>query len=151
MCLCPDGSQAIGGTTLPDGSLSAVQVDECTIRRSTPGCPPINADAPGYVVWAAHINSMQVQKDTLIFHMKWKTPNVLKTVNGTSNTTCTLQTGGQPYLLRYHHQAAEQEPDRPAADGAFKTPAKATPGTAAEFTSPLLDKDTLLTVTFTGS
>ena len=33
----------------------------------------------------------------------------------------------------------------------LRTPAKATPGTSVQFTSPSLVKDTMLTVTFVGS
>jgi hypothetical protein len=152
--LVPDGSQAIGGTILPDGTQSAVQVDECTIPSTFyyTGCPPINADAAGYVVWAAHINGMQVDKDTLIFHMKWKTPNVLKTVNNTTQYNLHLykQAGSHITYDIIIKPPSKSQIAQPLTS-LFKTPAKATPGTAAEFTSPLLDKDELLTLTFTGS
>jgi hypothetical protein len=98
------------------------------------------------------INNLQVKDPTLVFHMKWTTPNVLKTVDGKTE-----------YNLQIYKQAgthiayditimppSKQQIAQPLANP-LRTPAKATPGTSVQFTSPSLVKDTLLTVTFVGS
>lgn len=150
--LVPERSLAIGDSINPLGEPSAVNVVKCTITAFIPGCPVAWADEPGYNVWAARINSMQVGTDTLIFNLTWETPNVLKTVDGK-----------QQYTLQLYKQAGSHisydivilpptgsQITQPVATPLRMT-SKAIPGVAAEFTSPSMVKDTTLTVTFSGS
>ncbi|MGE5335545.1 MAG: DUF4012 domain-containing protein [Nitrososphaerota archaeon] len=150
----PEGSQAIDGSYISDGTMSAVQIDQCNISANQPGIPPcyvFPAPEPGYVIWAARINNMQVGTDNVTFHMKWMTPKVMKTVDGK------LQYNLQIYRQAGTHIAYNiriiPPPGQtivPPLVSPLKTPNGMTAGTAAEFTSPSLIKDTLLTVTFTG-
>lgn len=151
--LVPTGSKAVQGqgNYLPDGTLSAVSVDECTITAFSPGCPLTLADEPGFVTWAARINSMQVETDTVIFHLRWTTPNVLKTANGVVQYNLHLfrQAGSHiSYDIKIippTNKLIAQPLTAP-----LKTPTGTTAGTVAEFISASLEKDTMLTVTFTG-
>lgn len=151
--IVPDGSKALSGyTTMPDGTLSAMTVNVCTITVYSPGCPVVYAPEAGHVVWAARINNMQVDLDTIVFEMKWMTPKVLKKVNG-----------GMQYNLHLYKQAgshinfdikiippSKQQIVQPLA-APLKTPAHMAAGAAAEYIVNALDKDIMLTVTFTGS
>jgi hypothetical protein len=148
----------INGTYLndgtPTGTMTAMQIAECNISTYQPGIPPcglLPAPEPGHVVWAARINNMQVGDPTLILHMKWKTPNVLKSVDGKMQ-----------YNLHIYKQAgthitydikimppSKQQIALPLANP-LRTPANATPGTSVAFTSPSLVQDTMLMVTFVG-
>jgi hypothetical protein len=149
--IVPDGSTPINGNYLPDGAPTAMQIVQCNTSFIVP-CGFLPAPEPGHVVWAVRINVMQVGGQPLIFHMKWKTPNVLKNVDGKTE-----------YNLQIYKQAgthiayditiippSKQQIALPLTNP-LRTPAKATPGTSVQFTSPSLTKDTLLTVTFVGS
>lgn len=155
--IVPETAQPIDGRYVPDGTptgtMTAMQVDECNItaNQSIPGCPLLAAPEPGHQVWAARINNMQVGTDSVIFHMKWTTPNVLKTVDGKKQ-----------YNLRIYKQAGSHiaydikiipptgaQVLQPLVSP-LKTPTGVTPGTFAEFTSPSLVKDILLTAIFIG-
>jgi hypothetical protein len=128
-----------------------VTVDECTIVAFNPGCPVTYAPEPGYVVWAARLNSMQVGTDTAIFHMKWSTPNVLKTVNGQKHYNLHLyrQAGNHiNYDIKIIPPGTSQIAQ--PLTSPLTTPQGAKAGSAAEFIIPLLTKDTMLTATFTG-
>ncbi|HKT39385.1 MAG TPA: DUF4012 domain-containing protein, partial [Ktedonobacterales bacterium] len=157
--IVPAGSTAINGTYLydgtPSGTMTAMQIVQCNISTYQPGVPPcglLPAPETGHVVWAARINNMQVGDPTLVFHLKWMTPNVLKSVDGKMQ-----------YNLEIYKQAgthitydikiippSKQQIALPLATP-LRTPDKTTAGTSAQFTSPSLVKDTLLTVTFVGS
>lgn len=153
--IVPAGSTPIDGNYLPDGTLTATQIEQCNISTYQPGIPPcgiLSAPEAGHVVWAGRINNMQVGDHDITFHMKWMTPNVLKSTDGKMQ-----------YNLEIYKQAgthityditiippSKQQIAQPLTNP-LRTPAKATPGSSVQFTSPSLVKDTLLTVTFVGS
>jgi hypothetical protein len=94
---------------------------------------------------------MQVDGQTLIFHMMWTAPNVLKTVDGKT------QYNLQIYKQAGTHIAYDITIIPPSMrqialplTNPLRTPAGATPGASVQFISPSLVKDTLLTVTFVG-
>ena len=149
--IVPDGSTPINGNYLPDGALTAMQIVQCN-TSFLPSCDLLPAPEPGHVVWAVRINLMQVGGQSLIFHMKWKTPNVLKTVDGKTqyNLHIYKQAGTHITYNITIMPPSKQQIALPLTDP-LRTPAKATPGTSVQFTSPSLVKDTMLTVTFVGS
>ena len=114
-------------------------------------CSQVQAPEKGHQVWAVRIQDLQ-RGQTVILHFKWTTPKALQTVNGT-----------QRYQLQLYRQAGNRVgytiTIKPPAKSAiaqplpapFKTPAKTAAGTAAQFTIPVLLKDTRLTLSFTGS
>jgi hypothetical protein len=148
--IVPDGSTPLNGDYLPDGSLTAMRIEQCN-TPFTPSCGLLPAPEPGHVVWAARINNMQVDGQTLIFHMMWTAPNVLKTVDGKT------QYNLQIYKQAGTHIAYDITIIPPSMrqialplTNPLRTPAGATPGASVQFISPSLVKDTLLTVTFVG-
>jgi hypothetical protein len=153
--IVPDGSKPINGNYLPDGTLTAMQIVTCNIstyQPTIPSCGLLPAPEAGHVVWAVRINNLQVKDPTLVFHMKWTTPNVLKTVDGKTeyNLHIYKQAGTHIAYNITIMPPSKQQIAQPLANP-LRTPAKATPGTSVQFTSPSLVKDTLLTVTFVGS
>ncbi|HET8906994.1 MAG TPA: DUF4012 domain-containing protein [Ktedonobacterales bacterium] len=151
--IVPPTAQPVNGTGtwLPDGTLSAMEIDQCNTPFQ-PSCVVIPAPEPNHAVWALRINTMQVGGEDIILHMHWTVPNVLKSVNGT------LQ-----YNLHLYRQASSHvsydikiippgkyKIAQPLA-APFTTPKGTTAGNVAEFTNPLLIKDMMLTLTFTRS
>jgi hypothetical protein len=132
--IVPEGSTPINGNYLPNGAMTAMQIVQCD-TPFYPSCGLLPAPEPGHVVWAVRINNMQVAGERLIFHMQWKTPNVLKTVDGKTQ-----------YNLRIYKQAGTHL----AYNITILPPGKATPGTSVQFTTPSLAKDTTLAATFVG-
>jgi hypothetical protein len=146
----PNGSTALNGTGTwtPDGTISAMQIDTCTSQ-----CSVIDAGEAGHVVWAANIFGLQTAPNSLVvLHMRWMAPGVLKQMNGT------LQ-----YNLHLYRQASSHisydikltPPSRykiaQPLTAPFTLPKGATAGSVAEYINQLLIKDTMLTLTFTGS
>jgi len=149
--IVPDGSTPINGNYLPDGTLTAMQIEQC-ITPFNPPCGLLPAPEPGHVVWAARINNLQVSSQSLIFHMKWITPHVLKTVDGKTQYNLQIYKQAGTHIT-YDITIVPPSKQRIALPltNPLRTPAKATPGTSVQFTSPSLTKDTLLTITFAGS
>ena len=114
-------------------------------------CFQVQAPEKGHQVWAVRIQDLQ-RGQTVILHFKWTTPKALQTVNG-----------AQRYQLQLYRQAGNRVgytiTIKPPAKSTiaqplpapFKTPAKTEAGTAAQFTIPVLLKDTRLALSFTGS
>lgn len=137
--IVPEGSTALDNTPT---------VVQCSFSTT---CDVIDAPEAGHVVWATRIFSMQTSPDTeLILHMKWTTPNVLKSVDGK-----------QQYKLLLYRQAsshiAYDITIKPPSNSQIVQPlpaplktATATSG-AAHFTIDSLPKDAVLTVSFAGS
>lgn len=152
--IVPDGSEAspdyTTGTWLATEK-SALQIEQC-VTSFTPSCVVFPAPEADHVVWAARINNWIVGSDSIIFKLKWITPKVLQSAG--DKTTYTLQL----YKQAGSHIAYDIKIMPPSKSqiaqpltNPLKTPAQAQAGSSAEFTSPSLTKDTVLTVTFTGS
>jgi hypothetical protein len=149
--IVPADAQAINGTYLPDGTLSAASIVQCN-TPFMPSCGLLPAPEPGHVVWAVRINNMQVGGDSIIFHLNWMTPNVLKSVDGKTQYSLAIyrQAGTHiSYDIKIVPPSGQQIA-LPLTDP-LRTSDVATPGTSAEFTSPSLVKDILLKVAFVGS
>ncbi len=123
---------------------------ESGVVKCPTSCYSVNAPEQGHQVWSLRIQNLQ-RGQTVVLHFKWMAPKVLETVNGK-----------QEYRLQLYRQAgnrigfdiiiklpAKSQIALPL-QAPFKTPAKATRGAAAEFSIPVLPKDTQLTLTFTG-
>ncbi|HEU5349003.1 MAG TPA: DUF4012 domain-containing protein, partial [Ktedonobacterales bacterium] len=132
---------------VPDGA----KLQDWGAVQCPTSCYQVDGPEKGHQVWAVRIQNMQ-RGQTVVLHFKWTAPKVVQTVNGT-----------QQYRLQLYRQAGNhisyditiKAPEKSAIaqplPSPFKTPAKAPPGTAAEFTIPMLAKDTLLTLSLTNS
>ena len=153
--LVPDGSVPTNPYQFPDGVTSAMQVVECNItaNQQVPGCVVTEAPEPDHVVWAVRFNNMQVGTDTVTLRMQWTTPNVL-----TKGADGSLQYNLQLYKQAGSHIAYDITIVPPTGKqivqpltNPMRTPKGGTAGVSAQFTSPALVADTMLTVTFRGS
>lgn len=151
--IVPPTAQPVNGTGtwLPDGTVSAMEVDQCNTPFQ-PSCVVIPAPEPNHAVWALRINTMQIGGEDIILHMHWTVPNVLKSVNGA------LQYNLHLYRQASSHVSYDIKIIPPSKykiaqplTAPFTTPKGATAGGEAEFINPLLIKDTMLTLTFTRS
>ena len=153
--LVPNGSLPINPAYLPDGTTTAMRVLVCNITANQPypPCPLVEAPEPDHVVWAVRFNNMQVGTDYATLHMQWTTPNVLKKASDGS-----LQYDLQIYKQAGSHISYEititppkgKQIAQPLANP-LRAPKGGAAGASAQFTSPSLIADTLLTVTFSGS
>jgi Protein of unknown function (DUF4012) len=138
--LVPGSARALAGTPA---------VTQCTAPTS---CSPASAGEVGYKVWAVRVSNFHAGTNSkVVLHMKWMSPNVLKTVNGVTQYTLHLykQAGSHityNIIITPPSQARVMQP-LPAL---FKTPANATPGSAAEYAVKSLPTDMLLTLSFSG-
>lgn len=137
--IVPDGSTALSNTPT---------VVQCSISTT---CDVIDAPEAGRSVWAVRIFNMQTSPDTeLIIHVKWTTPNVLKSVNGNQQYTLLLYKQASSHI---NYDITIKPPRKSQIVQPLPAPLKAATATsgAAQFTINSLTKDTVLTVTFTGS
>ena len=88
---------------------------------------------------------------TVVLNFTWTTPKVLQAANGSLHYQLQLfrQAGN-----RVSYDITIKPPEKMVVaqplPSPFKTPAKAAPGSAAEFAVPVLLKDTQLMLSFTG-
>ena len=153
--LVPSGSIPINPVYLPDNTTTAMHVEECNITANQPypACPVVAAPEQGYMVWAVRFNNMQVGTNSATLHMQWTTPNVLK-----KGADGSLQYNMQLYKQAGSHIAYDITiiPPKgqkivPPLTNPLRTPKGGAATASAQFTSPSLVSDTLLTVTFARS
>lgn len=126
--------------------LLSADIVQCPVH-----CYPTQAPEKGHQVWGVRIENLQ-RGQTVILHFKWTTPKALQSVNGTLRYQLQLyrQAGNHVGYTITIKPPAKSTIALPLA-APLTTPAKTTAGTAAQFTIPVLLKDTLLSLSFTGS